>query len=81
MAAEPRDWRFTQARHGATDTVGRPPAACLLGHVHHFALDDRHFEIFHGYRRLFGVYLLPPRTVASVQECAVCGAPLRPVEG
>jgi hypothetical protein len=78
MAAE-YNWRLIKQQQ--TDVPGRPPAICLLGHLHHFALDGRSFEVFRGRDRLFALVFNGPGRAEGVKECIVCGAPLRGVEG
>jgi hypothetical protein len=70
-----------EARRPAIDMTGRPPATCLLGHLHLFELHGRAYQVFHAGERIGWVSLSRVDGTWAVNLCVICGCDLRTVEG
>lgn len=69
------------ARRPLLDMTGRPPATCLLGHLHLFEPHGRAYQVFSERGRLGWVSLSRPDGTWAVDCCIICGCDLRTVEG
>lgn len=74
-------WRLSKWPPRTDDTIGRPPARCLVGHTYLFELSDRAFQVFWRGERLGGIVVMPPLSTGDVRCCVICGMPLVTIEG